>query len=122
MILLTILAVFITTSLSFELEQTINYLTIHQEIDEGRITASSDRYSIANLIRETTDLKFKASLIIGSGFLLLYISLYVIVRTGWKTITSQQRRLEAVNHQLQTTVKDLEQSSLKLVKEMEERQ
>ena len=104
MIIITVLTVIITTSLSSGLEQNINFLTIHQEIDEGRITASSDRYSIANLIRETTDLKFKASLIIGCGFLLLYIFIYVIVRAGWNTITSQRRRLEAVNQGLSNSL------------------
>ena len=122
LIILTLLAVIITTSLSSGLEQNINFLNILQEIDKGGKTASSDQYSITNLIKETRNLKLRAPFLIGSGFLLLYLALYVMVRGAWETINSQRRRLEAVNHQLQTTVNDLEQSSLELVKEMEERQ
>ena len=122
LVILAGLAAIITTSLNSGLEQAINHLEIQREIGEGRLTDWSNHYSIANIIRETVDLKFKASLLIGSGFLLLYMSLYLIVRGSWMPITSQRQRLEAVNDHLQATVSDLELSNAKLVNEMEERQ
>jgi len=122
-LIIGMLAITLSVVIATQLEHNIEHLREHRAaMMAGTMIKDVDHFSIPSISADVRTLQIKTLGIIAASFFVLYGGLVLIVWRGWNTITSQKRRLEAVNHQLQTTVDDLEQSRLKLVKEIEERQ
>ena len=101
-VVLAAVAVSISTILVARLNRDVDLLKDHRAaVVSGRTVADTDPYSIPNLVRDVKDLRWITYGVVGTGFLLLYGGLVLIVWRNWSTIVQQRIQLQALNSQLE---------------------
>ena len=78
-------------------DATLENMTTQEPMADGHIQ-ETDPFSISNLQRDASNLRWTTFSLIGGGFVILYLSLVSIVWRGWRTITKQQHELEVARN------------------------
>ena len=104
-VIMLILALVVALVLIEILDRNVELLKEHDAaLRAGEPIRSSDRFSIPNLSRQVSSIKWITFGAIGGSFLYLYLTLVYIVWEGWRTIVRQRVELESSNAVLETRV------------------
>ena len=116
-VIMAILAVAIGTILTTRLDSNVELLKDHgAAMMSGQMIQPADPYSIPSLSQGVHTLRWITYGAVGTGFILLYTSLFVIVRRGWRTIDQQQGILVDTNQELEASNRELLDTQEKLVR------
>ena len=114
---MTILAVTIGGILTTRLDRNVGLLKVHgASMMSGQMIQDSDPFSIPSLSQDVRELRWITYGAVGTGFVVLYLSLFAIVRRGWNTINQQQRILGDTNEEMRATNQELLDTQEKLVR------
>ena len=99
--IMAILAVVISIILTIRLSGDLELLEHHGDaMMAGEMIKATDPFSIPNLSREVSNLRWTTVGAVGIGFVILYVGLVSVVWRGWRTITRQRGQLEQFNAEL----------------------
>lgn len=114
---MAILAVAIGGILTTRLDRNVGLLKDHgAAMMSGQMIQPTDSFSIPSLSRDVEELRWITYGAVGTGFMILYVSLFAIVRRGWRTINQQQLTLEYTNEEMHATNRELLDTQEKLVR------
>ena len=114
---MAILAVAIGGILTTRLERNVGLLKDHgAAMMSGQMIKPADTFSIPSLSQDVRELRWISYGAVGTGFIVLYVSLFAIVRRGWRTINQQQSTLVDTNEEMRATNQELLDTQEKLVR------
>ena len=100
-VVMVALAVVISAVLTTKLGQNIDNLKEHgAAMMAGQMIKPTDEFSIASLTQAVRDLQWITFGAVGTGFVVLYSALVIIVWRGWSTINQQRVTLVGANEEL----------------------
>lgn len=116
-VIMAILAAAIGTILTTRLDRNVELLKDHgTAMMSGKMIQPADPFSIPSLSKEVRTLQWVTYGAVGTGFIVLYASLFAVVRRGWRTINQQQRILVDTNQELEASNRELLEIQEKLVR------
>ena len=122
-VVMTTIALVTATLLTATLDRNIAYLEDHgAAMMSGTMIKPTDPFSIPSLAQDVRNLQWTTVATLGSGFLILYATLFGIVWGGWRTINKQRAQLQLVNTELETSLEELRESNKKLEQSNQELQ